>query len=62
MFAGLYSVQYAGVLEHDIVLPHTGEIDKAGSCDVYTLSLQDTLSDLIGRLFIAEVNIEGVLK
>ncbi|MEP7339156.1 MAG: GIY-YIG nuclease family protein [Acidobacteriota bacterium] len=52
MFAGLYSVRYRGLLEHDMPKPHMDGIDEAGSCDVYDLALQETLSELIGRLFI----------
>jgi hypothetical protein len=53
MFAGLYRVEYRGLLEHDMPAPHIdGGIEKAGSCDVYDLTLEGTLSDLIGRLFI----------
>ena len=52
MFAGLYAVKYRGLLEQDTPMPHMEGIDKAGSCDVYGLVLQDTLSDLIGKLFI----------
>jgi hypothetical protein len=33
-------------------MPQMDGIDKAGSCDVYDLTLQDPLSDLIGKLFI----------
>ena len=52
MFAGLYTVKYRGLLEQDTPTPHMDGIDKAGSCDVYDLVLQNTLSDLIGKLFI----------
>lgn len=52
MFAGFYAVKYRGLLEQDAPMPHMDGIDKAGSCDVYDLVLQDTLSDLIGKLFI----------
>jgi len=52
MFAGVYSVKYLGLLEQDTPTPHMDGIDKAGSCDVYDLVLRDTLSDLIGKLFI----------
>jgi hypothetical protein len=52
MFAGLYAVTYRGLLEQDTPMPHMDGIDKVGSCDVYDLVLQDTLSDLIGKLFI----------
>lgn len=52
MFAGLYCVTYRGLLEQDTPKPHMEGIDEAGSCDVYDLARQDTLSDLIGKLFI----------
>jgi hypothetical protein len=52
MFAGIYAVRYRGLLEHDTPKPHMDGIDEAGSGDVYDLTLQDTLSDLIGKLFI----------
>jgi hypothetical protein len=52
MFAGVYAVKYRGLLERDTPKPHMDGIDEAGSCDVYDLTLQDTLSDLIGKLFI----------
>ncbi len=52
MFAGLYEVNYRGLLEKDTPIPHRDGIDKAGSCDVYDLILQEKLRDLIGKLFI----------
>lgn len=52
MFAGLYAVKYRGLLEEDTPMPHMDGIDKAESCDVYDLTLQPALSDLIGKLFI----------
>lgn len=52
MFAGIYAVRYQGLLEQDTPKPHMDGIDEAGSEDVYDLTLQDTLSDLIGKLFI----------
>lgn len=52
MFAGVYAVRYRGLLEHDTPKPHMDGIDTAGSCDVYDLTLQNTLCDLIGKLFI----------
>ncbi|OGP74118.1 MAG: hypothetical protein A2V86_10830 [Deltaproteobacteria bacterium RBG_16_49_23] len=52
MFAGLYSVNYRGLLEKDTPMPRMDGIDKAGSCDVYDLKLQDKLQDLIGKIFI----------
>ena len=52
MFVGLYSAKYRGLLERDTPAPHMDAIDKAGTCDVFELTLQDTLGDLIGKLFI----------
>jgi len=53
MFSGLYRVKYQGLWKHDSPMPHIeGRIEKAGSCDAYNLKLADTLSDLVGRLFI----------
>ena len=52
MFGGLYGVKYQGLLKHDTPKPHMDGIDKAGSGDVYELTLQDLLNDLIGKLFI----------
>jgi hypothetical protein len=53
MFGGLYHAKYRGLLEHDTPTPQIeGGIDKAGSCDVFDLTLNDALRDLIGRLFI----------
>lgn len=52
MFAGVYAVRYRGLLEQEIPSPHMDGIEEAGSGDVYDLTLQDTLSDLIGKLFI----------
>jgi hypothetical protein len=52
MFAGVYAVEYRGLLDQDTPKPHMDGIDRAGSCDIYALTLQDTLNDLIGKLFI----------
>ena len=53
MFAGIYNARYHGLLERDRPMPHIeGRIEKAGTCDVYDLTLDDALRDLIGRLFI----------
>jgi hypothetical protein len=53
MFAGLYGVTYRGLLERDTPMPSIeGGVDRARSCDVFLLTLQDSLSDLTGRLFI----------
>jgi hypothetical protein len=52
MFAGLYHVNYRGLLERDIQAPHMDEVWKAGSSDVYDVTLAEPLRDLVGRLFI----------
>jgi hypothetical protein len=53
MFCGLYSVIYKGILDRDVSMPHVrGNVTKSGTCDVYNLSLNETLRDMIGRLFI----------
>lgn len=52
IFAGIYAVEYKGLLSKGRKRPHMDGIDKAGSCDDYKLTLQDTLSDLIGKLII----------
>ena len=52
LFVGLYSVKYRGVLEKDTPQPHMDGIQKAGSCDVYELSMHQDFIDLDGKLFI----------
>ena len=53
MFGGVYAAKYRGLLNQDRPKPHIeGEVDKAGSWDIYDLCLDDTLKDLIGRMFI----------
>ena len=53
MFVGLFAASYLGLLEQDRPKPHVdGEIDLAGSCDIYNLELDERLRDLIGRLII----------
>lgn len=52
LFVGLYRVKYRGLLEQDTPMPQRDGVDKAGSCDVYDLTLLDALSEFIGRLFI----------
>jgi hypothetical protein len=52
LFAGLYHAKYRGILEQDTPIPSRDDIDKAGTCDVYDLSLLNSLIDLIGKLYI----------
>lgn len=52
VFVGVYSVRHRGRLEQDTVMPHTGAIQKAGTCDVYDLTLDRRLADFEGRLLI----------
>src|SRR6266571_810441 len=53
LFVGLYAITYRGVLEQDTPMPHRDGIDKAESCDVYDVVLQEPFGDLIGKLYIA---------
>lgn len=39
-------------MEKDTPMPHMDGVDKAGSCDVWDLTLETNLSDLIGKLII----------
>ena len=52
MFVGIYSAKYRGLLEQDTPTPQMDGVDKAGSCDVYNLTLESAIEDLIGKLFI----------
>ncbi|MCD6328296.1 hypothetical protein J7M28_12215 [bacterium] len=52
MFAGLYYAKYRELLKRDTPSPCIDDVDKAGDRDVFELTLQDTLSDLIGNLII----------
>jgi hypothetical protein len=52
LFAGLYKASYRGLLDRDTPMPHREGVDIAGTCDVYDITLDTVLSDLVGRLFI----------
>ena len=52
LFVGLYRVKYAGLLKKDAIMPHTGDVEKKGTADVYKLTLDKRLDDLIGKLYI----------
>ncbi len=52
LFAELYGTKYRGLLEQDTPQPQSEGVDRAGSCDVWDLTLDQTLSDLIGRIVI----------
>jgi GIY-YIG catalytic domain len=53
LFVGLYGVKYRGLLEEDLPQPHLpDQVDKAGTCDWYDLTLEKRLAHLIGRLLI----------
>ena len=52
LFVGLYGVKYRGLLAQDTPMPHMDGVDKADSCDVYDLTLEHALSDLVGKLLI----------
>jgi hypothetical protein len=52
LFTGLYRVEYRGLLSEDTPMPHCDGIDKAGACDIYALTRNESLADLIGKLYI----------
>jgi hypothetical protein len=53
MFVGIYHAAYRGILTHDLPKPHApGQIDEAGSCDVYDLAIDAGFVDLEAKLFI----------
>lgn len=52
MFVGIYTAKNRRLLEQDTPMPHMDGVDKAGSCDIYDLLLDQTLSDMVGRLII----------
>lgn len=52
LFVGIYRVNGRAVSKVDLPMPHRDGVDKAGTCDVYELSSEEPLSDLIGRLVI----------
>lgn len=52
LFVGLYTVKYQGLLKKDTPMPHMDGVDRAGTCDCYSLALDASLSDLVGRIVI----------
>jgi hypothetical protein len=52
LLAGFYACRYLGVNEVERVRPHAAGTDPVGSCDVYSLALDERLNDLAGRLVI----------
>ena len=50
LFVGIYKIIGKKLLEEDKPKPHIDGIDKAGSCNIYNLSLEQKLSDFIGKL------------
>ena len=52
LFAGLYSIAYRGLLDRDSPSPTSGDIEKAGSCDLYDVSNSDLLVEYSGKLVI----------
>ena len=52
LFIGMYRAEYRGVLKKDQKMPHKDGVDKAGSCDVYSLLEDERLRDLSGRLVV----------
>jgi hypothetical protein len=52
MFVGIYGVGNRGLLEQDTRMPHRDGVYKARKRDVYELTLEPELDELIGKLFI----------
>ncbi len=52
LFVGVYRVGNRCLLKEDTPKPHMEGADKAGSCDLYDLTMEQALVDLIGRLFV----------
>ena len=53
LFSGLFRATYRGLLNRDRPSPSVeGGTEKAGTCDLYDLTPDDRLTDLIGRLVI----------
>jgi hypothetical protein len=52
LFVGVYDVKNRRLLEQDTPKPHMAGVDKVGSCDIYDLTLEQRLSDLVGKLLI----------
>ena len=52
LFVGIYGVSNRRLLDEDRPTPHMDGVFKAGSCDLYDLTLEQRLGDLVGRLLI----------
>jgi len=52
LFVGIYGVKRRRLLDVDTPMPHRDGVDKAGTCDVYELTLDQRLGDLVGKLLI----------
>ncbi|SEB40487.1 GIY-YIG nuclease family protein [Terriglobus roseus] len=52
LFAGLYRSQLQGLNQVNIPHAHREGFIEAGTCDVYTIELDERLSDLRGKLFV----------
>jgi hypothetical protein len=52
LFVGIYHAEYRGLLEQDQPMPHRDGVDKAGTCDLYKLTLEERLGEFIGLLLI----------
>ena len=52
LFVGIYGVKGRKVLMKETPMPHRDDVDKAGTCDLYDLTLEQSLDAFIGRLLI----------
>lgn len=53
LFVGMYQAELVEPLPVDRPHPITGDVEKAGSCNLYSLAPLTTLDEYIGRLWIA---------
>ncbi len=58
LLAGFYGCRYLGVNDVELIWPHAAGSDPPGTCDVYSLTLDERLNDLAGRLIIEWGNAE----
>lgn len=52
LFVGMYAVRGSRLLEEDTPKIQADGVDRAGRCEIYELSLEEKLSDLVGKLLI----------
>ena len=53
LFLGLYKVEFCGLQDKDVAMPHRDDVDKAGTYHYYRITETETLREYRGKLFIA---------